>query len=116
MTPLGVAAFHNQGMTCDALIQAGANPNSWNLWPHAIYYAEKFIEGRPIGRTPLMIAASRGNVNAVLMLLYLGADSKLKNERGQTALDLVNDEYSNPAKELCEYLKHPEQSGPRNRK
>ena len=41
------------------------------------------------GYTPLMLAAMRGNNEAVRMLLSLGADASLKNNAGQTAAELV---------------------------
>ena len=55
-----------------ALLRAGANPN----------------EGAH-GYTPLMNAASWVDLTAVQLLLKHGADPKLRNSRGQVALDVV---------------------------
>jgi uncharacterized protein len=41
------------------------------------------------GRTPLHVAVDRGSVSAVDALLRAGADAELRDERGQTARDLL---------------------------
>ncbi len=54
-----------------------------------------------------MIAASLGHVSIVATLLYLGADARLKNERGETALDLTR-EYRSPLETIRRYLTNPD--------
>jgi uncharacterized protein len=106
LTPLGMAALGDRGMACSALIEAGADPDGWNLWPNRLYGEERHVHGVPRGRTALMIAASYGYVRTAALLIYHGADPSLKNERGQTALDLTA-EYQNPIDELRRYLRRP---------
>ena len=43
------------------------------------------------GNTALMIAAGRGDVQCISLLLKSGADPQVKNKRGKTALDLAHD-------------------------
>lgn len=106
LTALGMAALGDQGMVCSALIKAGADPNGWNLWPTRWYGAERPVNGARRGRTALMIAASYGYAKTTALLIYHGADPFLKNERGQSALDLTS-EYQNPMDELRRLLQRP---------
>lgn len=43
------------------------------------------------GQTPLMLAAFAGRLQTVQMLLKLGADAKAKDHKGKTAVDYVDD-------------------------
>jgi hypothetical protein len=45
-----------------------------------------------LGRTPLILAAKEGHVTTVKVLLDHGADPGLKNETGETALELTASE------------------------
>jgi ankyrin repeat protein len=106
LTPVGRAAISNQPWNCEALINAGADPNSWNMWPEVEYAGQEFEPGVARGKTPLMLAAMRGNAGAVFTLLRLGADPGLRNEKGQTALDLTS-LFENPIDDITERLRHP---------
>ena len=103
MTALGQAAQAAASAGMGALIHAGADLNAWNLEPPRDY--PEGYRGRAEGRTALMIAAADGNYSAVLGLLDGGADPRLKNEKGQTAIDLVHDSSA----DIREALNHPEQ-------
>jgi ankyrin repeat protein len=54
------------------------------------------------GATPLAYAASLGRAEVVELLLDRGADAALKNIRGQTALELAEE---NNQKEITELLR-----------
>lgn len=103
MTALGVAAQAAASAGIGALIRAGADIDGWNLEPAGDYPAG--YRGRAEGRTALMIAAADGNDIAVLGLLAGGADPNVKNEKGETAIDLVAD----TGAYIREKLRHPEQ-------
>jgi len=71
ITPLFLACANGSPVALDALLGAGADPNSANA----------------NGTTALMVAASSGNPGAVKMLLDRGANVNAKESaRGQTAL------------------------------
>ena len=67
------AALHGNIEAVDCLANAGANINA----------ADTF------GYTPLMVATERKHESVVLRLLQLGADQKIKNLSGETALDIA---------------------------
>ena len=67
------AALHGNIDAIDCLANAGANINA----------ADTF------GYTPLMMATERKHESVVLRLLQLGADQKIKNISGKTALDIA---------------------------
>jgi len=96
MTALGEAAGSNSAPACLLLLEYGADPNSWNVVP-----------GESSRRTPLMIASSRGYEGPVMALLMYGADATLKDEQGQTALDLT-DQFKNPIDRIRDILADPE--------
>jgi ankyrin repeat protein len=103
MTPLGLAVIARAAGAVIPLIDAGADVNSWNVdFPQE--YPAGYRPRTAEGSTPQMLASKYGNVAAVLMLLDRGAEPVLRNERGQTALDLVND----TAAEIRDALRHPE--------
>lgn len=71
ITPLFMACTNGSASMIEALLKAGADPNST----------------KSNGTTALMIAASAGNANAVKVLLDHGADLKARESaHGQTAL------------------------------
>ena len=106
MTALAEAAVANASLVCEPLVEAGADINGWALWPSHIYAGEIQTTPPKRGRTPLMIAASMGNLKAVHALLLLGADARLKNERGESAIDLIGEE-DNPIQEIHSLLSTP---------
>lgn len=66
-----------------------------------------FIDAQaPNGNTPLMMAAYYGTPEAVKLLIEAGADLRLRNRAGQTALDLAQrGERANAAQLLIEGLR-----------
>ena len=71
-TPLMVACtFYSGATVCGMLIKKGADVNA------------KSKESE----TPLMLAAQSAKLNVVELLLAQGANAKMKNDRGETALD-----------------------------
>lgn len=62
------AAVHGREDVIDMLIRHGANPSDNKM---------------PQGFTPLMVAASKGHVHAMLLLIDRGAQLNARNELGQ---------------------------------
>ena len=102
-TALMLAAFHNSLPVAEALIQREADVNKPG-WTPLHYAATKahvsmmrlllenhaFIDApSPNGTTPLMMAAHYGTPMATKMLLEEGADPRLKNHLGLSALDFA---------------------------
>jgi ankyrin repeat protein len=102
-TALMLAAFHNLLPVAEALIQRQADVNKPG-WTPLHYAATKahvpmmrfllenhaFIDASsPNGTTPLMMAAHYGSPMATKMLLEEGADPRLKNHLGLSALDFA---------------------------
>jgi ankyrin repeat protein len=76
---------HRQGLRstdiATALIERGANVNAVNAH----------------GVSALMIAAARGNIPMMGLLLEAGADPKLKSAAGKTAIDIARDNLNEDA-------------------
>ena len=102
-TALMLAAFHNLLPVAEALIQRQADVNKPG-WTPLHYAATKahvpmmrlllenhaFIDApSPNGTTPLMMAAHYGTPMATKVLLEEGADPRLKNHLGLSALDFA---------------------------
>ena len=102
-TALMLAANANDLASANLLIEAGASVNRPN-WTPLHYAASKGHTGMmrlliendayvdaesPNGTTPLMMAAYYASPNAVKLMLEEGADPLLKNQDGQTALDMA---------------------------
>ena len=102
-TALMLAANANDLASANLLIEAGASVNRPN-WTPLHYAASKghtammrlliendaYIDAEsPNGTTPLMMAAYYASPNAVKLLLEEGADPLLRNQDGQTALDMA---------------------------
>jgi uncharacterized protein len=102
-TALMLAANANDLASANLLIEAGASVNR-PKWTPLHYAASKghtammrlLIENdayvdadSPNGTTPLMMAAYYASPNAVKLMLEEGADPLLKNQDGQTALDMA---------------------------
>ncbi len=73
-TPLFAASWHKHPVVVEKLLKAGANPNA-----------------DADGLTPLMAAAWRLNRRTIALLLDAGADPSMKDPRGWTALDFLED-------------------------
>jgi len=100
---LMLAALKGQIQIAEKLVQRGADVNKTGWTP--LHYAasgshlkilalllenNSYIDAEsPNGTTPLMMAAMYGSLAAVKLLLQEGADAKLKNQRGLTALDFA---------------------------
>ncbi len=102
-TALMLAANANDLASANLLIEAGASVNRPN-WTPLHYAASKghtammrlliendaYIDAEsPNGTTPLMMAAYYASPNAVKLMLEEGADPLLRNQDGQTALDMA---------------------------
>ena len=102
-TPLMLAAFHNLLPVAQALIQRQADVNKPG-WTPLHYAATKahlpmmrlLIESHafldapsPNGTTPLMMASHYGSPLAAKMLLEEGADPRIKNHLGLSAMDFA---------------------------
>ena len=102
-TALMLAANANDLASAQLLIEAGASVNRPN-WTPLHYAASKghtammrlliendaYVDAEsPNGTTPLMMAAYYASPNAVKLMLEEGADPLLKNQDGQTALDMA---------------------------
>ena len=102
-TALMLAANANDLASANLLIEAGASVNR-PKWTPLHYAASKghtammrlliendaYIDAEsPNGTTPLMMAAYYASPNAVKLMLEEGADPLLKNQDGQTALDMA---------------------------
>jgi ankyrin repeat protein len=102
-TPLMLAAFHNALPLAQALLDRKADVNKTG-WTPLHYAATKahvemmrfllvnhaYIDApSPNGTTPLMMAAHYGNTMATKFLLEEGADPRLKNHLGLSALDFA---------------------------
>ncbi len=75
------AAFHNHPGIIRALKEAG------------ITTFDDFDGEDSDSRTPLMVAAFHGNVEALQALIDIGADIHIKNKRGDSALTIANKRY-----------------------
>ena len=102
-TALMLAANANDLASANLLIEAGASVNRPN-WTPLHYAASKghtammrlliendaYVDAEsPNGTTPLMMAAYYASPNAVKLMLEEGADPLLRNQDGQTALDMA---------------------------
>jgi hypothetical protein len=100
---LMLAAINNQLWLADKLISKGADVNKPG-WTALHYAASKgwiemmrllldqqaYLDAEsPNGTTPLMMAAGYGSPMAVKLLLEEGADPRIRNKRGLTALDMA---------------------------
>ena len=102
-SPLMLAALHGLTDVCRQLIARGADVNKPGWAP--LHYAathghlpvmnlllehHAYIDAAsPNGTTPLMMAARYGTPDAVKLLLEAGADPKLRNGLGLSALDFA---------------------------
>lgn len=78
LTPLHVAAKHNEPGSMKFLVESGASLNA--------------KDGK--GNTPLHLVASDGRKRAAIWLRLRGADLKAKNDNGMTPLDLAKSRFA----------------------
>ncbi len=113
-TPLMMAALKGQTDLARRLIDKGADVNKTGWTP--LHYAatnghlaimqmlldeHAYIDAEsPNGTTPLMMAAHYGSAAAVKLLLEAGADPRLKNQLGLSAIDFANRANRSEAAEL----------------
>ncbi len=108
-SPLFAAARSGDGAEVTRLVKAGADPNQHggvNDWPvlmHAVHKrqlgtAKALLDAganpnaaNPNGYTPLMMAAGYGDAAIVRLLLAHGANVRLADSHGATALDYARD-------------------------
>jgi ankyrin repeat protein len=102
-SPLMMAALKGQLELARKLIDRGADVNKTGWTP--LHYAatgghlaimelllehHAYIDAEsPNGTTPLMMAAQYGSIDAVKLLLAAGADARLKNQLGLSAIDFA---------------------------
>lgn len=99
------AAAHNNGGTFDELIHAGADPGHRSPYGDTVLmafaltgYFEKDLARKTAllnvqnrdGVTALMLLAAGGRTEEIRAALRAGADAKLKDKHGQTALDYLD--------------------------
>ena len=77
-TALHIATTESTNDVLEALLQKSADPN---------------VLSKATGDRPLHVAAANGLVDRVELLIRYGADPKLKNARGQTAIEVANKRY-----------------------
>jgi len=109
---LMLAAINNQISLADKLISKGADVNKPG-WTALHYAASKgliemmrllldqqaYLDAEsPNGTTPLMMAAGYGSPMAVKLLLEEGADPRIRNKMGLSALDMANQSGKKDAK------------------
>jgi len=127
-TPLMVAAKEGKYLVCIVLLAAGADPNIINEKGYnalhfaarserhegidAFYAHKQLFNAKDVkGDTPLMVAASYGNLKACEALLDAGADRSIakggifgSNIGGTTALDLARQSTSSSKDEIIKLL------------
>lgn len=102
-SPLMMAALKGHSDLARRLIERGADVNKTGWTP--LHYAatgghlaimelllehHAYIDAEsPNGTTPLMMAAQYGSIDAVRLLLTAGADARLKNQLGLSAIDFA---------------------------
>ena len=89
-TPVFMAANWSRNEVLEKLLINKGNPN------HQVNTTSPF-------NTPLLIATTNGNKKGVQLLLEHGANPKLANPKGKTALDIANNDGYN---EIVELLKN----------
>lgn len=91
------ALLHTPGIEPKRVDKDGFTALHWAAWSGLPRCSAKLIDDGGLdinakdnsGYTPLMLAALRGNVEVVRLLLQKGADISLKNAKGETAVDLA---------------------------
>ncbi len=86
---LGSAALPVRAASCDELVVAAQDGNVSRMRQLIDGGASKDCRHSQTAETPLMWAATNGKVDAVKLLLELGADANVRDTQGNTALDQV---------------------------
>ncbi len=77
-TPLHIAALNDSSEVVTILLENGANINIYNDYT--------------IGKTPLHLAVMNNSINSIKILLDKGADTNIKDNEGNTPIDLAQTE------------------------
>lgn len=88
-------------------LYAAVKANNISKAQEAIEVGRAMVDtrGKGLGNTPLMEASKDGNLQLVEYLIYQGADVRLKNRRGMSALDYAKQSTSENKEKIVKILR-----------